>query len=209
MTHTLHRIGSYNDLTEDYVFLMMPSKGINVEGSGEKLRTFLEMALRHNPVIIGDARKGNAYHQGGIDNLLANIEDQAVVQAVFDNKETVVTLLKELKEADLGMSVVVSGIATEVHEACRQAGLERHTVEHSLGRWGRTDKLPPRQILEITNMCGHSMVPAQLVYNMLADIRTGRRTAENAAGELAKPCMCGIFNTKRAARLLAALAEAF
>ncbi|MDK2784616.1 MAG: hypothetical protein PWQ41_231 [Bacillota bacterium] len=206
MTHTLHRLGSWNDLAGDYVFLMMPSKGINVEGSGEKLRTFLKIALAHNPVSIGDARKGNAYYQGGIDNLLANVEDQAVVHAVFDNKETVVEMLKELVKADLGLSVVVSGITSEVHEACRAAGLERHTVEHSLGRWGRTDKLPPREILEITNMCGHSMVPAQLVYKMIEEIRAGRRTAQAAAEELAKPCMCGIFNTKRAARLLAALA---
>lgn len=209
MTHTLHRIGSWDDLAGDYVFLLMPSKGINVQGSGEKLRTFLQIALQHNPVSIGDARKGNAYHQGGIDNVLANVEDQAVVHAVFDNKETVVEMLKELVKADLGMSVVVSGIAAEVHEACHAAGLTRHTVEHSLGRWGRTDKLPPREILEITNMCGHSMVPAQLVYKMIEDVKAGRRTAAAAAAELAKPCMCGIFNTERAARLLTALAARF
>jgi hypothetical protein len=41
---------------------------------------------------------------------------------------------------------------------------------------------------------------------MIEDIRAGRRTPEAAAEELAKPCMCGIFNPKRAARLLAALA---
>ncbi|MGI6093756.1 MAG: hypothetical protein ACOYD5_12435 [Negativicutes bacterium] len=202
MTHTLHRIGSVDTLAGDYVFLLMPSKGINVKGSGEKLRKFLEIALEHKPVMIGDARKGNEFHQSGIEEVLKNVEDQAVVHAVFDNKEVVRKMLKALIDADLGMSVVISGIADEVHEVCRSVGIERHTVEHSLGRWGRTDKLPPRRVLEITNMCGHSMVPVQLVYKMVKDIKSGRRTADDAAQELAKPCMCGIFNPKRAARLL-------
>ena len=43
MTHTLHRMGTEKSLREDYVVLVMPSKDINHEGSGPKLRRFLEM----------------------------------------------------------------------------------------------------------------------------------------------------------------------
>jgi len=185
---------------------MMPAKDINVKGSAEKLRTFFKIALKHNPVMMGDAKRGNLLNQGGPEKVIENVVDQAVIHAVFDNKDAVVAMLKDLVEADLGLSVVVSGIATEVHDACKKVGLERHTVEHSLGRWGRDDKLPPREILEITNMCGHSMVPAQLVYKMLDEIKKGKRSVESAAQELTKPCACGVFNPARAARLLAELA---
>lgn len=206
MTHTLHRIGRWDDLSQDFVFLMMPAKDINVKGSAEKLRTFFKIALKHNPVMMGDAKRGNLLNQGGPEKVIENVVDQAVIHAVFDNKDAVVAMLKDLVEADLGLSVVVSGIATEVHDACKEVGLERHTVEHSLGRWGRCDKLPPREVLEITNMCGHSMVPAQLVYKMLDEIKKGKRSVESAAQELTKPCACGVFNPARAARLLAELA---
>jgi hypothetical protein len=56
MTHTLHRMGSVEDLSEDYVILVMPSKDINHVGSGPKLRRFLQMALDNGAIRIGDAR---------------------------------------------------------------------------------------------------------------------------------------------------------
>ena len=37
MTHTLHRAGSEQSLSDDFVVLMMPSKDINHEGSAPKL----------------------------------------------------------------------------------------------------------------------------------------------------------------------------
>ena len=61
MTHTLHRSGTEESLKEDYVFLLMPAFGINNTGCGPKLRKFLEIALRYNPVNIGDAKRGNMY----------------------------------------------------------------------------------------------------------------------------------------------------
>ena len=45
MTHTLHRLGTDPEqLREDYVILVMPSKDINHVGSGPKLRRFFEIA---------------------------------------------------------------------------------------------------------------------------------------------------------------------
>ena len=77
MTHTLHRMGSEQSLSEDFVMLMMPSKDINHEGSAPKLRRFFELALENNAIKIGDCRSGNEYHQGGVDKLLDNAANEA------------------------------------------------------------------------------------------------------------------------------------
>jgi hypothetical protein len=51
-------------------------------------------------------------------------------------------------------------------------------------------------------MCGHGLVSGRLVKRMVADIKKKKITPEKAALELAKPCLCGIFNPHRAAKLL-------
>jgi hypothetical protein len=205
MTHTLHRAGKEESLQRDFVLTMMPSKGINVKGSAVKLKRLLDICMKEGAVKVGDARLGNQYHQGSLETMLANIEDQAVVQAVFDDAEKVTRVLRAFREADTGMSVVVSGLHDKVDQCCREAGLKRHTVNQSLGRWGLTEKLPPEEILELNTMCGHGMVAVGLIEEIAGRIRTGELTPEEGAEELFKPCMCGIFNTARAAGLLKAM----
>lgn len=207
MTHTLHRIGDESTLKEDFVVLVMPSKDINHQGSGPKLRRFLEMALAAGAIKIGDARLGNEYHQGGIDRLLDNVEDRAVVHAVFNDYDKLIKLLKSLKEEDLGMSVVVSGLFKMTEQGIKEVGLEKHTINQSLGRWGRTDKLPDPQVLQFNTMCGHGMVTLNLIKEVIADVKQGECTPEEGAERLFKPCMCGIFNPYRAANLLRALTK--
>jgi hypothetical protein len=51
-------------------------------------------------------------------------------------------------------------------------------------------------------MCGHGLVSARLVESLAAAVRAGRCSAEKAALQLARPCVCGAFNPVRAARLL-------
>jgi hypothetical protein len=205
MTHTLHRIGDKSSLKEDFVILAMPSKDINHQGSGPKLRRFLEMAMEAGAIKIGDARKGNEYYQGGIDRVLANVEDRAVVHAVFNDCDKVSKFLKVLKEEDLGMSVVVSGLFEMTEQCTKEAGLEKHTINQSLGRWGRTEKLPKPEILQLNTMCGHGMVTLNLIKEVIAEVKKGKCTPEEGAERLFKPCMCGIFNPYRAANLLRAL----
>jgi len=207
MTHTLHRIGSDESLKEDYVVLVMPSKDINHEGSGPKLRRFLEMALEAGAVKIGDARLGNQYHQGGIDTLLNNVEDRAVVHGVFKDQDALIRILQDLKEAKLGLSVVVSGLFDEVEACCNQVGLKGHTINQSLGRWGRTDRLPSQEILEINTMCGHGMVTVGLIEEVIEEVKNGGCTPEEGGERLFKPCMCGIFNPHRAVKLIRTLAK--
>lgn len=210
MTHTLHRVERKEkpfDVERDIIFLSMPSNNINHEGSGPKLRKFLELSLECGAIHLGDARLGNEWWQGSREAMLNNIEDRAVVQAVFNDKDKALDFLKVLKKEDLGLSVVVSGIFETTKECCKQAGLEPHTENRSLKIWGRTEELPSEEILGITTMCGHAMVPVQLVEDMVKRIKKGRITPEEAGNELSKPCMCGIFNPERAAEILKTLAE--
>ena len=206
MTHTLHRTGSPESLSRDYVLLFMPSKDINHVGSGPKLRRMLEICLENGAIRIGDCRLGNEYYQGGLDKLLAHVEDRAVVHGVFNDPEKMVAALKQLKAEDLGLSVVVSGLFEKVRECCGKAGLTPHTVNNTLGRWGQTDRLPSQEVLEVNTMCGHGMVTVKLIEDTAAKVKSGEMTAEQGAERLFKPCMCGIFNADRAAKLLNAMA---
>ncbi len=205
MTHTLHRKGTEESLSNDYVFLCMAAKGINEDGSEDKMREFLRIVLRHNPVNIGDMRTGSMYN-ASTEDILAKIASTSIVHGVFTDRNTVVKVLRELKEADLGMSVVVSGPFNPVRECCRKAGLRPHSIDYSAGIWGKNEKLPPQEILEVTTMCGHAMVASDLVKALVHDIKAGVISPEEVGKELAKECECGIFNPVRAAKLLRAMA---
>lgn len=217
MSHTLHRVGTRENLSHDFVVLCMPSKDINHEGSAPKLRRFFQLCQKNNCVTIGDCRGGNEWYQmhkyelndnlEGRQHMIDNVEDRAVITSTFKSEDDIISLLKDLKEEDLGMSIVVSGLVDRVAECCHKAGLEPHTVEQSLGRIGRTDLLPPNEILEIATMCGHSMVSVNFINEMIEKCRKGKCTPEEAAAELFKPCMCGIFNTDRAAMLIRRMIE--
>jgi hypothetical protein len=205
MTHTLHRRGDLESLAEDFVLLMMPAKGVNLDGSQEKMRQVWELLSRYEKDIVnyGNITTGNS-HQIGIDDLKNH--PSRLIHAVFKDPERLKACLAEIKERDFGLSVVVSGIYEKVSALCREIGLTPHTVEYSLGVHGRTDRLPPEDILEITTMCGHGLVSAQLVACMNQEIEAGRMSHEEASKELSRGCACGIFNPYRAENLLRRLA---
>ena len=205
MTHSLHRRGTEESLNKDYVFLCMSAKGINEEGSEDKMREFLKINLHHNPVNMGDMRTGNMYNCS-VDEILAKVTSTSIVHGVFTDRDTVTKVLQELKDADLGMSVVVSGPFTTVEEICQAAGLCPHSVDYSLDIWGKREKLPADEIMEVTTMCGHAMIASNLVKSLVNDIKAGEISAEEAGKEVAKLCECGIFNPSRAADLLSAMA---
>lgn len=203
MTHTLHRRGTKESLSEDYTVMMLQSVGINDEGHIPKIQEFLRIALRHNPKNIGSVTMG-----GMIDKPEEVIADASKIgHAVFDNKEAVTEVLRELKEADLGISVIVGGIFENVDECLEKAGLKHHTANFSLGVWGKTEKLPGNDILEVTTMCGHALIAPNLVKAMVKEIKAGTKTPEEAAKVLMPNCACGVFNPARAAKLLVAMAK--
>ncbi len=204
MTHTLHRLGTEGNLSSDFPMLCMAAQGFNTEGSKPKLQEFLRIALRHNPVNLGEMKYGNMYSHS-VEQVVENAS--AIVHALFDNEAAVVAFMKDLKQADLGLSVVISGLFSAVNRCAKEAGLKPHTVEYSLGIWGNTQRLPEPQVLEVTTMCGHGLLSSNLVKSLVNDIRSGAKTADVAARELARSCCCGVFNPTRASQLLLAAAK--
>jgi hypothetical protein len=201
MSHTLHRRGTEESLKNDYVVFAMSAKGVNEVGSNVKLQRFLEIMNQYGPVNLGDMRTGNRYITTS-QNIIDKASDTSIVHGVFDNRESLIKALKALKDEDLGISVIVSGLLGDVQECCQEAGVKRHTCETSLGIWGRKERLPDEEILRFSTMCGHGQVPFNLVKKMIADIKEGRLSVREAAEEMAKPCQCGVFNPRRAEAML-------
>ncbi len=207
MTHTLHRRGTIEDLVDDFPMLTIRAKGYN-DGSLWRMKKVLEMASRYPIVNFGDIAQGSKFVLD-LETILNSTNDNLpILHMVFTNKKDVTAFMKELKEADLGISVVISGIFSEIFSCCRESGLKPHTANYSLGVMGKVDRLPAPEVLEVTTMCGHSLVPAALVRKLAQDVRRGKTTPGKAAETLAKNCVCGIFNPKRAARLLSLIPPA-
>jgi hypothetical protein len=201
MTHTLHRVGEIESLKKDIVFTYMPSNNINHVGSAPKIRRFLELCRELGAIKIGDTRKGNEYVQGSLDNMLKNIEDRAVVEAVFDDEYRATVALKAIIEEDLGLSLVISGLFEQTKECCSRAGIKMHTVNLSLGIWGQKGLLPEGAVLELNTMCGHGMVAVSLIEQAINEVKAGKWSPEKAAENLFKSCVCGIVNVTRAAEI--------
>jgi len=204
MTHSLHRIGS--DRENEIVFILTPSKGINSEGAEEKIKKFLDIIVANGPVHYGDDRVGNQY-TAGYDEIVEKLEGITNIHAVFNNLKNAQKALKEIVAADLGLSVVVSGLFESAKACCKASGIQYHSIEHSLGIWGNIARLPDEKTLEILTMCGHGLVSANLIQYMIDAVRENEKTAQEVAEEMARLCLCGIFNTERAALIIEALAS--
>lgn len=207
MTHLLHRSGSVESLKNDYAILAMPARGFS-DGPlvGEQLRRFHDVVVQHNPANYGDINLGNV-HQVGAKAIRDNIHKGMSFFGVFSRREDLVACLKELVKEDIGLCTVVSGLFHDVGECCAEAGLGMHTVNQSLGIWGDTSRLPKDdRILNIVSMCGHGSVSVNLVKSWVDRIKRGTATPDEAATDMAKMCVCGIFNPVRAADTLRELA---
>ncbi len=201
MTHTLHRKGTVESLREDYVLLIMPARGVNLEGAEGRMQQIWEVIghYREGLVNFGNLKDGNS-HTTGIETFTHTTS--RLIHAVFKDRQTLQRCLKELKERDFGISVVVSGIHHDTEETCAAIGLSPHTVQYSLGVHGKTSLLPEEGVLEITTMCGHALVSPHLVQHLLGRIAAGEISTAQGALELSGRCACGIFNPYRAEKLL-------
>lgn len=202
MTHSLHRLGNKENLKTDYVILVTPAVGINHEDSKEKLRAILNNINKLEPNNIGSYETGTIYSGATIDQIKNKMADTPRVRCCFDDKEKVISLLRYIKEQDFGLSVTVSGLIEDVKDMASHLEIRPHSINLSLGFYGQTHKLPEDDILELITMCGHGMISKNIIKKQLEDINYGLVTIEEAAVILAKPCVCGIFNTKRAEELL-------
>ncbi len=207
MTHTLHRAGSPPDLAGDFVILAMAAKGVNRDDSTPKFQQLAETLLAFNPVNMGDLRNGTSLTTD--PKKIAKVCGQSgIFHAVFTDAATVARALQAIKDSGIGLSIVVSGLCGEVARLAGEVGLAPHTTNQSFGVWGDTARLPPPSVLAVTTMCGHGLVARNLVLQMIEDVRAGRRPVAEAAVELGRQCVCGVFNTKRAEALLSRAAEA-
>ena len=123
----------------------MAAKGINEDGAEDKMREFLRIVIKHDAVNMGDMRTGNIFCCN-TDEIIDKVTSTSIVHGVFTDLETVTKVMKALKKADLGMSVVVSGPFKSVEEACKKAGITPHSVDFSAGIWGKTEKLARQEL---------------------------------------------------------------
>jgi hypothetical protein len=179
------------------------ARDINREGSAPKIHEFLRICQKYNPINIGSSKYGSVLQEDvSFSDLIANLKDGATSAAVFNDLGTLQKVISELIEADLGISINVSGLLEGVQDCCHKNGIERHSVEHSLGFWGANDLLPERDVLEINTLCGHGMVSFSLIRKMMEHVRIRRLTPKEAAKIMGKCCECAVFNTERAEHLL-------
>lgn len=194
MTHSLHRKGNIEDLKRDYVILAMLAAGINDKypDSRKKLIRIGEILNEHKPINI-------------ISEVAWKISP--IITATFTDVETVNKVMKTLKEENLGVSIVISGLLSEIQNIATKVDLNLHTVHLSLGIFGKKELLPSEKILEITTMCGHHCISSQSIEYYVQLIKNGNISVEEAAKKLARPCVCGIFNLSRAVQILNTLVE--
>lgn len=196
MTHSLHRFGDEEDLKQDFVVMAMPSKGLNDVGSGPKIKRHLEICAKHHPVNLGGMKVGNACDYS-FEEIISHSNDYvSTFNGVFTDRDTVRDTVKELKEANLGLSTVISGVYTETKSIADELGFVPHTVNFSLGIWGKKELLPEPEILEIVTLCGHGMISQHLVRFYMNKVAKGY-DAHKAALELGHFCYCAIANIDR------------
>jgi len=216
VTNTLHRYGNAESFRDDYIIFAIACKGKNDDGAVEKLRTFLSICIRHKPVNTGNSdfssyrssselrpsvhwkRQVTADH----DSVIAGVHRRATTAAVFDSREKAAACLRDLVEADLGLSINVATSVEGARQVAVACGIKRHSVEYSLGFADPHDLLSDRQVLQLSTMCGHGMVSSNMAKKMLDMVREGRRSPHEAALVLARFCPCGAYNPVRAQRLL-------
>lgn len=202
MTHSLHRRGKTETLYNDFVILVTPAVGINHADSGPKLWKVLDIITEVQPDNIGSYETGTIFTGVSIEEIKASMPETPRVRCCFDSKEKMCEVIKRIYALNLGLSVVISGLNDEILDMTKQLGIKPHSVHYSLGIFGKKDLLPSEDVLDITTMCGHSMISEKLVLEMIRQVRSGKLTPMEAAQEIAKPCVCGIFNVVRASELL-------
>jgi hypothetical protein len=221
MTNTLHRFQRPDDPKDDYIVFTLTTSGVNDIGATERARAFLEAALKYNPVNINvhsangpmfrPEKKLNLhtlYLRGrketvSPDQMLKEMKPPGGrVLVVFDNKKALEEFLKEVKELDLGFSVNVSSLVDDVREMTPRTGVVPHSINYALGFRGSPYRLPDRNVLELTTLCGHGLISNNFARKMINMVKEKRVTPKKAAGYMSKFCVCGAFNTTRAVRIL-------
>ena len=201
MTHSLHRSGDIESQKKDFNWFMYQTKGVNDVDIKDKALAFIASAEAQGSENWGDVKSGPITKISSAE-IQERITDKSRIRGVFTKREQVVEFLKTIKEQELGMSVVITGVLSEVLPACKDAGVKPHSINYSLGVWGKKENLPDETTLSITTMCGHHMIPPKFVNSVMKQVAAGRLTPEDGALKLANFCYCGIFNQVRCADII-------
>ena len=208
MSHTLHREGSLKSLEKDFCLLVTPYKGCNNIQAEKKIKKFVDIIFDIGPVNFRFYRVPNE----GEFNLPVNkqkildyknrVYDNTKIRCVFDDKKKIKELIKQINKTNFGLSVIISGPRKEIENILKEINIQPHSINIAMGTYGSLEKLPDPHFRKITTMCGHGLISPELVRYMLIKIKTGKISYEEASIELAKPCICGVFNQKRAEEIL-------
>jgi hypothetical protein len=202
MTHSLHRRGPIEELKEDYVLVTMTSKA-NKEATkavlGEVAKIFFEVGVSNTGSSGLETNIAIGFDK---DEFVRSIPRSHGLLASFSSKAKLREALAKLKEADLGISVTVSGVIEEVIPMAQDVGLKPHTINLSLGIMGKTERLPDEEILEYTTMCGHALISANLARKGIKEVACGSKSPRDASLMVSKPCVCGIYNLDRSDLML-------
>jgi hypothetical protein len=134
--------------------------------------------------------------------VLEGMSKAGTMAAVFDNRVSAEAFVKRIKEEDLGLSVNISSSIENAKNACKAAGIARHSIAYSLGFEDVGDNIAAKQAVMLSTMCGHGMLSINFAQKMMGFVKENRRTPKEAAEAMARFCSCGIFNTTRARRIL-------
>lgn len=226
MTHSNHRRGDRESLSKDYIVITRVDRTNQAqiqykEGLKSRVKKFLEICAKYKPTAIASKedqgivvnrwmKRWQREMDSGIHKCTPmneitedpNPNPRAVTHVVYTDYNSVVNVINELKEADLGLSVVVSGMFDKVFQICEETQTSPHTVNLSLETFGRADLLPKEPILSLLTMCGHSLISRQLIEDLIRKISEDVLSVEQAAIEMGKQCTCNIFNVERGIELI-------
>jgi hypothetical protein len=208
MSHSLHRFGTKESLENDYCIYARASKGINRENCGDKIKEIFSIFLSEDFVNFGHGHAGKSYADGlDPEEYAKTLGSSYGIIVNFGSKEAVRNVLKKLKDADTGISIVVSGLINEVVDICEKCDLTPHTASLSLGIYGKKSLIPENDVLELTTMCGHSLIGNNFARRVIKKVKDGKLSPAEASILIARPCVCGIFNTRRCEKMLSSHAE--
>ncbi len=197
MTHSQNRTGISHDSDNNEIVVLCMVHFKQKAEKAEAIKKMTDIVLSYSPDnIIG---RPLGIKDEDIRELSPSF---GIITAVFNDKETVVKLLSEIRENNLGISVVLSSLFANVREICHRQNLTEHTFNISLGVFGQTEKLPDDDTLSITTQCGHALVAPALVRKIIRQVKKGDLTSDDGAVLLAKPCVCGIVNHTRTKRII-------
>jgi len=201
MTHSLHREGDLDKLERDFCVFVYPARGFNYKNNQSAVRRNVEILYANDPAnLCSTVLRKNLYSEVTQDDVLSAIsngDESTRVYSTFNSRDKIKNMLAMMKEADQGISIMVSGLIDSVREIADEVGLNPHTINLSLGIHGNTKRLPPADIRQFTTMCGHAVISPNLIRDAIRKVKRGKKTLWDASVDLAKPCACGIYNPYR------------